>query len=161
MQSYISSNHKNEFKVGLVYLEQWETLGSDYWVSNDGGYCDSPYLGLTAEGSLSYTADWFIRPRKGKNLLRIVRDKCVSKSGRRSPFRKLFYFERRDTDSDTRAAAIFDKNKRWIVFLSDYLAKKRAERGLEPPESRDYVRCPTDREVEDILVRVATFTSTN
>jgi hypothetical protein len=114
---------------------------------------------LTAEGSLSYTADWFIRPRKGKNLLRIVRDKCVSKSGRRSPFRKLFYFERRDTDSDTRAAAIFDKNKRWIVFLSDYLAKKRAERGLEPPESRDYVRCPTDREVENILVKVATFTS--
>ena len=85
----------------------------------------------------------------------------MSKSGRRSPFRKLFYFERRDTDSDTRAAAIFDKNKRWIVFLSDYLAKKRAERGLEPPESRDYVRCPTDKEVEDILIKLATFTSTD
>ncbi len=45
------------------------------------------------------------------------------------------------------------------MFLSDYFAKKRAKRGLEPPESRDYVRCPTDREVEDILVKVATFTS--
>jgi hypothetical protein len=160
MQSYISSNHKNEFKVGLVYLEQWETLGSDYWVSND-GYCDSPYLGLTAEGSLSYTADWFIRPRKGKSLLKIARDKCLSKSGRRAPFRKIFYFERRETDRDTRAASIFDKNKRWIVFLSDYLAKKRAERGLEPPESRDYVRCPIDEEAEDILIQVATFTTTD
>jgi hypothetical protein len=151
MQNCISFNHRNEFKVGLVYLEQWETLGSDYWVSKD-GYCDSPYLGLTAEGSLSYTADWFIRPRKGKSI-------CLSKSGRRSPFRKLFYFERREADRDSRTAAIYDKNKRWIIFLSDYFAKKRAERGLEPPESRDYVGCPTDREVEDILVKVATFTS--
>ena len=160
MQNYISYNHRNELKVGLVYLEQWETLGSDYWVSND-GYCDSPYLGLTAEGSLGYTADWFIRPRKGKNLLRIVRDKCLSKSGRRSTYRKLFYFERREADSDTRAAVVKDKSRRWLVYLSDYLARKRIERGLEPPESRDYVRCPTDREVEDILVRVATFTSTD
>ena len=73
--------------------------------------------------------------------------------------KKIFYFERREADRDTRAAAITDKSKRWCVYLSDYLAKKRAERGLEPPESRDYVRCPTDREVEDILVKVATFTS--
>jgi hypothetical protein len=62
---------------------------------------------------------------------------------------------------DQRLSLIFDKNKRWVVFLSDYFAKKRAERGLEPPESRDYVRCPTDREVEEILVKVATFTSVN
>ena len=160
MQNYISYNHRNEFKVGLVYLEQWETLGSDYWVTND-GYVDSPYLGLIAEGSLGYAADWFVRPRKGKNLLRIVRDKCLSKPGRRSPLRKLLYFERREADSDTRAAAITSKTRRWIVFLSDYFAKKRAERALEPPESRDYVRCPTDREVEAILLKVATFTSTN
>jgi hypothetical protein len=160
MRSYISYNHRNEFKVALVYLEQWEVLGSDYWVLYD-GYCDSPYLGLTAEGSLGFTADWFIRPRKGKNLLRLVRDKCLSKSSRHSSLKKLFHFERRETDRDTRAAAITDKTKRWFVFLSDYLAKKRAERGLEPPESRDYVRCPTDKEVEDILIQVATFSSTD
>jgi hypothetical protein len=160
MQSYISYNHRNEFKVALVYLEQWEVLGSDYWVTND-GYCDSPYLGLTAEGSLGFTADWFIRPRKGKNLLRLFRDKCLSKSRRHSSLKKLFYFKRRETDRDTRVAAITDRSKRWFVYLSDYLAKKRAERGLEPPESRDYVRCPTDKEVEDILVQLATFTSTD
>ncbi len=45
------------------------------------------------------------------------------------------------------------------IYLSDYLTKKRIERGLEPPESRDYVRCPKDKEVEDILVQLATFTS--
>ena len=158
MQNCISYNHRNEFKVALVYLEQWEVLGSDYWVYHD-GYCDSPYLGLTAEGSLGFTADWFIKPRKGKKLLRLVRDKCISKSGRRSSLKKLFHFERREADSDTRAAAITDKSKRWSAFLPDYLAKKRVERGLEPPESRDYVRCPTDREVEDILIQVATFSS--
>ncbi len=65
------------------------------------------------------------------------------------------------TDRYTRAAAITVKTKRWSVFLSDYLTKKRAERGLEPPESRDYVRCPTDKGVEDILAQVATFTSTD
>ncbi len=75
--------------------------------------------------------------------------------------KKLFYFERRETDRDTRAAAITDKSKRWCVFLSDYLAEKKAERGLEPPESRDYVRCPTDKEVEDILIQLATFSSTD
>ena len=159
MQNCISSNHRNEFKVGLVYLEQWETLGSDYWVSND-GYCDSPYLGLTAEGSLSYTADWFIRPRKGKKLLRLVRDKCLSKSRRHSSLKKLFYFERREADRETRAAGLTHKSKYWSVYLTDYLAKKRTERGLEPPESRDYVRCPIDKEVEHILIQVATFSST-
>jgi hypothetical protein len=158
MQNYISYNHRNEFKVGLVYLEQWEVLGSDYWVLCD-GYCDSPYLGLTAEGSFGFTADWFIRPRKGKNLLKLVRDKCLPKSRRHSSLKKIFYFERREADRDARAAAITDKSKRWCAYLSDYLAKKRAERGLEPLESRDYVRCPTDKEVEDILVQLATFTS--
>jgi hypothetical protein len=160
MQNCISYNHRNEFKVALVYLEQWEVLGSDYWVYHD-GYCDSPYLGLTAEGSLGFTADWFIKPRKGKKLLRLVRDKCISKSGRRSSLKKLFYFERREADSDTRAAVVKDKSRRWLVYLSDYLARKRIERGLEPPESRDYVRCPTDKEVEDILIQLATFRSTN
>jgi hypothetical protein len=92
-------------KVALVYLEQCEVLGSDYWVLFD-GYCDSPSLGLTAIGSLGFTADWFIRPRKGKKLLRLVRDKCLSKSRRHSSLKKLFYFERREADRDTRAAAI-------------------------------------------------------
>jgi hypothetical protein len=93
MQNCISYNHRNEFKVGLVYLELWEVLGSDYWVLFD-GYCDSPRLDLTAIGSLGFTADWFIRPRKGKNLLRLIRGKCLSKSRRHSSLKKLFYFER-------------------------------------------------------------------
>ncbi len=59
--------------------------------------------------------------------------------------KKLFYFE---ADRETKAAAITNKSKRWFVFLSDYLAKKKIERGLEPPESRDYVRCPIDKEFQ-------------
>jgi hypothetical protein len=160
MQSCISYNHRNEFKVALVYLEQWEVLGFDYGVFFD-GYCDSPYLRQTAEGSLGFTADWYIRPRKGKNLLRLVRDKCLSKSRRHSSLRKLFYFKRRVVDREIRAAELTHKSKRWSAFLSDYLAKKRTERGLEPPESRDYVRCPIDKEVEDILIQVATLTTTD
>jgi hypothetical protein len=160
MQSCISYNPRNEFKVALVYLEQWETFGSDYWVLFD-GYCDSPKLIQTAKGSLGFTADWYIRPRKGKNLLRLVRDKCLSKSRRHSSLKKLFYFERREADRETRAAELTHKSKYWSVYLSDYLAKKRTERGLEPPESRDYVRCPIDKEVEHILIQVATFSSTD
>ncbi len=160
MQNCISYNHRNEFKVALVYLEQWEVLGSDYWVLFD-GFCDSPYLRQTAEGSLGFAADWYIRPRKGKNLLRLVRDKWLSKSRRHSSLRKNFYFERRVVDWEIRAAELTHKSTRWFTFLSDYLAKKRTERGLEPPESRDYVRCPIDKEVEDILIQVATFTTTD
>jgi hypothetical protein len=161
MQNYISYNHRNEFKVGLIYLEQWELLGCDYWVLFD-GRCDSPKIDLTCKGSLGWIGDWFIiRPRKGKNLLRLVRDKCLSKSRRHSSLKKLFCLERREADRVTRLSSITDKTKRWCVYLSDYLAKKRIERGLEPPESRDYVRCPKDKEVEDILIQLATFTSTD
>jgi hypothetical protein len=160
MQSCISYNHRNEFKVALVYLEQWEVLGFDFLVSFD-GYCDSPYLRQTAKGSLGFVADWYIRPRKGKNLLRLVRDKCLSKSRRHSSLRKLFYFERREADRETRLEGLTDNSKYWVGYLSDYFAKKRTERGLEPPESRDYVRCPIDKEAEDILIQVATFTTTN
>ncbi len=75
--------------------------------------------------------------------------------------KKLFYLEKRVVDREIRAAAVKYNTRRWFEFLSDYLVKKRAERGLEPPESRDYVRCPTDKEVEDILIQVATFTTTD
>jgi hypothetical protein len=53
MQNYISYNYKNEFKVGLIYLEQWELLGCDYWVLFD-GHCDSPKIDLTCKGSLGW-----------------------------------------------------------------------------------------------------------
>ncbi len=160
MQSYISSNHKNEFKVGLIYLEQWELLGCEHYVLYDGD-CASPRIDLTCKGSLGFIGDWFIRPIKGKNLLRLVRDKCLSKSRRYSSLKKLFYLEKRVTGRITRLLDISANTKRWSVYLSDYLAKKRIERGLEPPESRDYVRCPKDKKVEDILIQLATFTSTD
>ncbi len=75
--------------------------------------------------------------------------------------RKFFYFERRVVDRETRLEGLTDNSKYWAGYLSDYVAKKRTERGLEPPESRDYVRCPIDKEVEDILIQVATFTATD
>jgi hypothetical protein len=44
--------------------------------------------------------------------------------------KKLFYFERREADREIRAELPTNKTKRWFVYLSDYLAKKRIERGL-------------------------------
>ncbi len=160
MQNYTSYNHRNELKVGLIYLEQWELLGHPHYVLFD-GHCESPRVDLTCKGSLGWVGDWLIRPKKGKNLLRLVRDKCQSKSRRHPSLKKLFYLERREADRLTRLLDITEKTKRWCVYLSDYLTKKRIERRLEPPESRDYVRCPKDKEVEDILIQVATFSSTD
>jgi hypothetical protein len=160
MQNYTSYNHRNEFKVGLIYSEQWELLGHEYYVPWD-GTCDSPKIDLSnCKGSLGFVDDWVLGPRKGQNLLRLVRDKCLSESRRHSSLKKLFYLERREADRITRLSSILITFKRWSVYLSDYLAKKRIERGLEPPESRDYVRCPKDKEVEDILIQLATFSST-
>ena len=61
MQNHISDFHKNEFKVGLIYLEQWEVLGFDHYVPWDGG-CESPEVDLHCKGSFGFLDDWFIRP---------------------------------------------------------------------------------------------------
>jgi hypothetical protein len=118
MQNHISDFHKNEFKVALVYLEQWEVLGYSHYVPWDGGY-DSPEVDLSCKGSLGFLDDWFIRPVKGRNLLSLVRDKSQSKytSKRRSSLKSLSYLERRDIDR-----IIPTSFRRWSVYLSDYLA---------------------------------------
>jgi hypothetical protein len=56
MRNYISTNHKNEFKVGLIYVEQWEFLGFDHYVPWDGG-CYSPEVDLNCKGSLGFLDD--------------------------------------------------------------------------------------------------------
>ena len=73
MQLFITEEQRvvSEFKVALIYLEQWEVLDpkSKYKIPAS-GKIDSPGIDLTCKGSLGYIYNWFLRPVKDKNHLR-------------------------------------------------------------------------------------------
>ena len=63
----------SEFKVALIYLEQWELLnpGGHYNIPLS-GRIRSPELDIKTRGSLGYLFDWFLRPNKNKKQLSIA-----------------------------------------------------------------------------------------
>ena len=60
----------SEFKIALIYLEQWELLnpGGHYDIPVS-GKIESPRLDIRTQGSLGYLFDWFLRPNNNKKPL--------------------------------------------------------------------------------------------
>ena len=75
MQLFIAVSAKvlSEFKVALIYLEQWELLNpSGLYDIPISGKIQSPGLDIITHGSLGYLFDWFLCPSKNKQPLGLV-----------------------------------------------------------------------------------------
>jgi hypothetical protein len=169
MQLFITGEQRvlSEFKVALIYLEQWEVLDpkSKYKIPAS-GKIDSPGIDLTCKGSLGYIYDWFLRPVKDKNHLRHAFVTGKSDYTRRSSLQSLYRLEYSTEDivdsistdkflSDTHSKSR-DKDC-WSNHVSGYLKRRSRERAKQSKELSDYVLCPTDQEVKGILLTAATY----
>jgi hypothetical protein len=96
MQLSISEEQRvvSEFKIALIYLEQWEVLDPKpkYKIPSS-GTIDSPGIDLTCKGSLGYIYNWFLGPVKGKKQLRHASVTDRSGYTRRSSLQALYRLE--------------------------------------------------------------------
>ncbi len=157
----------SEFKVALIYLEQWELLNPEgkhkIPVS---GKIRSPEVDIKTQGSLGYLFDWFLRPNSDRNLFRKSSIAIQSGSVRRVPLQSFYRLEYSDEDLvDSISTDKFlsenpsDRRERdrWSKYVKGYLEARRRERALHCTELPYCVRCPTDSEVANILLFAATF----
>ncbi len=161
MQTYILDS-KNEDKIyrikqALLNLDRWDFVEGPIEVPI-GGYVE-PFPGqhFTLWGCLSWTHHWIIRPANKKNLLHYSNiGQCrTGRHRRRTPLSKLFKLNHYD---DYLLGIDYNRvtKEDWLPYVKDYLDKLRKERELRHPS---YVFLfPTDKDVEELLVRVATFT---
>jgi hypothetical protein len=157
----------SEFKIALIYLEQWELL-------NPGGHYDiplsgrirSPGLDIQTCGSLGYLCDWFLRPNNNKKPLSTTSIAIQSGLSRRAPLKSLYRLEYSGEDlvDSISTDKFFAENPserrekdHWSIYVRGYLERRRQERVLHPPEVRYFVSCPTDTEVASVLLFAATF----
>jgi hypothetical protein len=162
MQDYVSDSNNEDrvyrFKQALLNLDRWDFAEGPIEVPA-GGYVE-PFPGqdYTLWGCLDWSQQWYIRPAKKTNLLHysnIVQSR-TRKYRRRTPLGRLFKLQHNqdypglgpDTERFVREG--------WLPYVKDYLAKLKKESEQREPS---YVFLfPTDKDVEDILLRVGTFT---
>ena len=158
----------SEFKIALIYLEQWELLNPEgkYKIPVS-GKIRSPGLDNNTQGSLGYLFDWFLRPSRDNNKL-FWKSSIAIQSGctRRAPLQSLYRLEYSSEDVvDSISTDKFlsenplDRREkdRWSKYVKGYLEARRRERALHHSELPYLVRCPTDSEVANILLFAATF----
>jgi hypothetical protein len=161
MQTYISDS-KNEDKIyrikqALLNLDRWDFAEGPIEVPT-GGYVE-PFPGqdYTLWGCLSWTHHWYIRPASKRNLIHYsnIGQSRTGRSRRKTPLSKLFklqHYEDYSLGIDPDRLARED----WLPYIKDYLEKLKKERELRHPS---YVFLfPSDKDVEDLLLRVASFT---
>ena len=157
----------SEFKVALIYLEQWELLnpGGHYNIPLS-GRIRSPELDIKTRGSLGYLFDWFLRPNKNKKQLSIATTDIQLGIRRRTSLVSLYRLEYSGEDlvdsisTDqflTRNPSERRDRDCWSIYVRGYLERRRRERVLCPPEVHNFVRCPSDTEVAAILLSAATY----
>ena len=169
MQLFIAVNPQvlSEFKVALIYLEQWELLDPEgrYQIPVS-GKIRSPESHIKTKGSLGYLFDWFLRPNRDKNLFEKSSIAIQSGCTRRAPLRSFYRLEYSGEDVvDSISTDKFlsenpsDRRERdcWSKYVKGYLEARRRERAHQQSKSPYRVRCPTDSEVASILLLAATF----
>ena len=109
-------------------------------------------------GCLDCSQQWYIRPANKTNLLNysnIVQSR-TRKYRRRTPLGRLFKLQHNQDYSGPGPNTERFVREDWLPYVEDYLAKLKKERELREPS---YVFLfPTDKDVEEILLRVGTFT---
>ena len=169
MQLFIAVSAKvlSEFKVALIYLEQWELLNpSGLYDIPISGKIQSPRLDIITHGSLGYLFDWFLCPSKNKQPLGLVSIAVQSGFTRRAPLESLYRLEYSGEDvvDSISTDKFFSENPserrdkdRWSKYVKGYLEARRGERDLQQSELPYSVRCPSDSEVARILLFAATY----
>jgi hypothetical protein len=157
----------SEFKVALIYLEQWEILNPEgRYLIPVSGKIKSPEPHIRTKGSLGYLFDWFLRPNRNKNP--VVKSSIAIQSGctRRSPLQSFYRLEYSGEDVvDSISTDKFlsenpsDRRERdrWSEYVKGYLEARRRERAQHKSELPYLIRCPTDSEVASILLLAATL----
>jgi hypothetical protein len=164
MQNYISDS-RNEDKIyrikqALLNLDRWDFTEGPIEVPACGYVEPFPGQDYTLWGCLDFSQQWCIRPANKTNLINysnIVQSR-TRKYRRRTSLGRLYTLHHNQDYSGPGPNRERIAKEDWLPYVKDYLAKLREERELREPSF--FFLFPTDQDVEDLLLRVGTFTLT-
>ena len=164
MQTYISDS-RNEDKIyrikqALLNLDRWDFSEGPIEVPACGYVEPFPGQDYTLWGCLDFSQQWYIRPAKKTNLINysnIVQSR-TRKYRRRTSLGRLYTLHHNQDYPGLEPYIERLAKEDWLPYVEDYLAKLKKERELREPSF--FFLFPTDKDVEDILLRVGTFTLT-
>lgn len=162
MQTYISDS-RNEDKIyrikqALLNLDRWDFSEGPIEVPACGYVEPFPGQDYTLWGCLDFSQQWYIRPAKKTNLINysnIVQSR-TRKYRRRTSLGRLFTLHHNQDYSGPGPNRERLTKEDWLPYIEDYLVKLNKERELREPSF--FFFFPTDKDVENLLLRVATFT---
>ena len=164
MQTYISDS-RNEDKIyrikqALLNLDRWDFSEGPIEVPACGYVEPFPGQDYTLWGCLDFSQQWYIRPAKKTNLINysnIVQSR-TRKYRRRTSLGRLYTLHHNQDYPGLEPYIERLAKEDWLPYVEDYLAKLKKEKERREPSF--FFLFPTDKDVEDLLLRVGTFTLT-
>ena len=150
-------------KIALYNLDLWQIANRPF-VIPESGFVKAEDVNPTSWGSLGFVQAWEIRPIKSelfkRVFLRLKSQDALKRKGRLEDLYTLDY--NTELDSQLKELEECESKWGWNLLVRDYLQARQAYRDTIGEGKLGYlIPCayfPEDKDVSDLLLRVATFT---